>query len=216
MISSILTAPTLGFVISFTSLLVVGIALFGIVGAFQGLRAAALTTGAIFFGLVAILIASGIVSTIFRKLGLPINSPGGTAILDIFLFIFCVVMGSIVFRRIIDVPLDDVARRDRLWGLFLGLINGFLFMAVIEHFIARAAAATQNGSTATVGIPSLIISHPQSNRWVFTIGMNGLSLLPAGSNSDLWAKLPLAILLLLLFLGFVFIGSLYGRLSRST
>lgn len=202
-------------VINFAAVLTLGILLLGVLGFVRGVRIAALTTAAVFFALVVIIFSGGILISGFRRVGLPISGIDGESFFLLLLFIFSLSMATLVLRRIIAVPDGDVSRHDKGWGFVLGLLNGFLIMAVIEHYIAQAAqAALPPGSPVQVGIPSLAFGHPAGNTWSISLLSTPFTLMPAGSNADLWTKIPMALLLLLLFLGFVFVGTVYGRLSR--
>src|SRR5438477_653577 len=63
-------------VVSFADILLVVIAIFGVLGLFRGVRAGALTTGAIFFAFVVVVFAGDLVIGVFRRLGAAICGPG--------------------------------------------------------------------------------------------------------------------------------------------
>lgn len=198
--------------VSFVDLLLVVIAFFGAYGTFRGVRAGALTTGAIFFALVVVLFSSAVLIQAFGRVGLSLRTPDTQAIFETALFIFTAIMASLVIGRVVNVPRRASTRSERFWGLVMGLLNGFLSMAIVTHYLDAAIQTTAHG---TVGVPSLVFSHPTPSTWSVSLQPSALTLLPPTPSGDLWAKLPIALVLLLLFLAFVFVGTVYGRVSGS-
>lgn len=198
--------------LTFVQLLLVVIAFFGVYGSFRGVRAGAMTTGAIFFALVVVLFAGTILMQAFGRVGLPLTTPDTQAVFQAVLFIFTTVMASIVLRRIANVPVKGLPRHERFWGLLLGLLNGFFVMTIVSHYLSDAFTANVRG---TIGVPSFVFDHPSANTWSLRLEPSALTLLPPTPSGDLWAKLPLALVLLLLFLAFVFVGTVYKRVSGS-
>jgi len=62
-------------------------------------------------------------------------------------------------------------------------------------------------------VPALSFSHPTPDTWSVKLIPTTFTLLPPSPSSDLWAKVPVALVLLLLLLAFIFFGTLYNRLS---
>ncbi len=198
--------------VNLAEIILVVIVYFGVFGSFRGVRSVALTTGAIFFAIVLVLFSAGIVIQGLRQLGVALDAVDQQDIFTALLFIFVVAMSALVLARIVNYPKRELTRSEKIWGLALGLLNGFLIMAVIEHYVADALQVA--GGAASVGLPALQFGHPAYNTWSVSLVSTSFTLLPGGSNVDLWSKLPVALILLLLFLAFVFVGTLYGRMSR--
>jgi hypothetical protein len=201
-------------VVSLADLLFVVIAVFGVFGVFRGVRAGALTTGAIFFAFVVVVFAGDLVIDVFRRLGVPLATPDTQALCKAVLFIFTLLMASRVLATIAAVPKRALSRREKLWGLVLGLLNGFFIVAIIERYLITVIQATAGKSMVSVGVPALSIGHATPDTWSVRLVPSSFTLLPAASSGDLWTRLPLALVLLVLFLAFVFVGTIYGRVNR--
>ncbi len=202
-------------VISAAEIFLVIIVIFGVFGVARGVRATALTTGAIFFAIVVMLLSGGLIVASLQKLGFAL---AGLDTQDIFLavlFVVIVAMAAYALGRLVDVPRRGGTRKDKLQGGALGLLNGFLITAMIDRYITEAIGVGSPGGLS-VGVPGIAFSHPTPNTWSVSFIANPLTLTPGGgSGADLWSKLPYALLLLLLFIAIVFVGTVYGRLNRS-
>jgi hypothetical protein len=201
-------------VIGFADILLLVIVFFGVFGSFRGVRAVALTTAVIFFALVVVIFSSDLLMAFFRQIGIAVNTASEQAVFNAVLFVVTVALGSNVLARVVGVRTANLTRREKVWGLLLGLLNGFFIMAVVEHYLTDALQAS-GGPGVSVGVPALNFAHTAANTWSVSIVSSTFTLLPTGANTDLWAKLPIALLLLLLFLAFVFVGTVYGRVSGS-
>jgi uncharacterized membrane protein required for colicin V production len=202
-------------VVSFGDALLVVIGFFGILGAIRGVRAAALTTGAICFAFVVVVLAGSLVMDGFRKLGFNLSSADTQAAFEAALFVFTAFMANRVIASIVGLPRSGFARSERIWGFVLGLLNGFFVMAMIQHYLSAVLSAAAGRANVSVGVPALSFSHPTADSWSVKLVPSTFTFLPPTPSADLWAKLPVALVLLLLFLGFVFAGTLYNRLSGS-
>jgi hypothetical protein len=96
----------------------------------------------------------------------------------------------------------------------LGLLNGFFIVAIIERYLITVIQTAAGKSMVSVGVPALSIGHAAPDTWSVRLVPSSFTLLPA-SSGDLWTRLPLALVLLVLFLAFVFVGTIYGRVNRS-
>ena len=201
-------------VVSLADILLVVIAVFGVFGIFRGVRAGALTTGAIFFAFVVVVFAGDLVIGVFRRLGVPLTPPDTRALFKAALFVFTLLMASRVLAAIAAVPRRALSRREKLWGLVLGLLNGFFIVAIIERYLVAVIQASAARSRVSVGVPALSFGHPTPDTWSVHLVSSSFTLLPPASSGDLWTRLPLALVLLLLFLAFVFVGTIYGRVNR--
>jgi hypothetical protein len=201
-------------VVSLADILLVVIAAFGVFGVFRGVRAGALTTGAIFFAFVVVVFAGDLVIGVFQRLGVPLATPDTQALFKAVLFIFTLLMASRVLASIAAVPRRALSRREKLWGLVLGLLNGFFIVAIIERYLITVIQATAGKSMVSVGVPAFSIGHAAPDTWSIRLVPSSFTLLPSASSGDLWTRLPLALVLLVLFLAFVFVGTIYGRVNR--
>ena len=201
-------------VISFADILLLVIAFFGVYSLFRGARASALTTGAICFAFVVVILSGSLIILGFQRLGLALKTPDTQAVFLAALFVFTAFMANRVLRRIVPVATRGLSRSERLWGFLLGLLNGFFVMAMIQHYLNAVLVANAKPNVS-VGFPALSFSHPTPNSWSLSFVPSTFTLLPPAPTADLWAKLPVALVLLLLFLAFVFAGSVYNRLSGS-
>jgi hypothetical protein len=201
-------------VVSLADILLVVIAAFGVFGVFRGVRAGALTTGAIFFAFVVVVFAGDLVIDVFRRLGVPFTTPDAQALFKAALFVFTLLMASRVLAAILAVPKRALSRREKLWGLVLGLLNGFFIVAIIERYLITVIQATAGKSMVSVGVPAFSIGHAAPDTWSIRLVPSSFTLLPSASSGDLWTRLPLALVLLVLFLAFVFVGTIYGRVNR--
>lgn len=202
-------------VVSFADILLLVIAFFGVYYVFRGVRAAALTTGAICFAFVVVVLSGSLIMAAFSRLGLALNTPDTQAVFQAALFIFAAFTANRMLASIVRVPRKGLPRAERVWGFVLGLLNGFFVMAMIQHYLNTVIQATTGGASVSLGVPALKFSHPAPNSWSISFEPSTFTLLPTTPSADLWAKLPVALVLLLLFLGFVFAGTLYNRLSGS-
>jgi hypothetical protein len=98
----------------------------------------------------------------------------------------------------------------------LGLLNGFFIVAIIERYLIVAIQATAGKSMVSVGVPALSFDHTTPDTWSVRLVPSAFTLLPPTAGGDLWARLPLALVVLVLFLAFVFVGTVYGRVNRRT
>src|SRR5919201_2410434 len=103
-------------VVSFADILLLVIAVFGVFGVLRGVRAGALTTGAIFFAFVGVVLAGDLVIDVFRRLGVPLATADTQAIFKADLFVFTLLMDSRVLAAIAAVPRRALSRREKLWG----------------------------------------------------------------------------------------------------
>lgn len=202
-------------VVSYADLLLLVIAFFGLVGVIRGARATALTTGAICFAFVVVVLSGDLVMQGFQRLGWLLNAPDTQAVFLSILFLFTLIMANRVLLRIVAPPMKGLPRSQRLGGLLLGLINGFFVMAMVQHYLSDVLATAAGRSKVSVGMPALSFSHPTPSTWSVSLIDSTFTLLPPAPSADLWAKLPVALVLVLLFLAFVFAGTLYNRLSGS-
>src|SRR2546423_6988514 len=100
-------------VVSLADILLVVIAVFGVFGLFRGIRAGALTTGAIFFAFVVVVFAGDLVIGVFRRLAVPLTAPDTQALFKAALFIFTLLMGGRVLAAIATIPKRALTRRER-------------------------------------------------------------------------------------------------------
>jgi hypothetical protein len=202
-------------VVSVADILLVVIAVFGVLGLFRGVRAGTLTTGAIFFAFVVVVFAGDLVIGVFRRLEVPLTTPDTQALFKAALFVFTLFMAGRVLAAIVTVPRRALTRREKLWGLVLGFLNGFFIVAIIERYLIAVIAATAGRSRVSVGVPALSFGHSAPDTWSVRLVPSSFTLLPPAPSGDLWGRLPLALVVLVLFLAFVFVGTIYGRVNRS-
>ncbi len=189
-------------VIGYGVILAVVIAFFGLYSVIRGVRSTALTTAAICFAFVVVVLSGSLLTDAFQRLGLVLNTPDTQAVFLAILFIFTLLATNRALKNIVPVPTRGLTRGERLGGLGLGLLNGFFVMAMIQHYL-----------NSVLGVPALSFSHPTPDTWSVKLIPTTFTLLPPSPSSDLWAKVPVALVLLLLLLAFIFFGTLYNRLS---
>ncbi|HZS91979.1 MAG TPA: hypothetical protein VFE42_31405 [Chloroflexota bacterium] len=200
-------------VIGYGVILAVVIAFFGLYSVIRGVRSTALTTAAICFAFVVVVLSGSLLTDAFQRLGLVLNTPDTQAVFLAILFIFTLLATNRALKNIVPVPTRGLTRGERLGGLGLGLLNGFFVMAMIQHYLNSVLVAAAGGSNVSVGVPALSFSHPTPDTWSVKLIPTTFTLLPPSPSSDLWAKVPVALVLLLLLLAFIFFGTLYNRLS---
>jgi len=202
--------------IDFTNLALLVILLFGVFGWIRGIRRIAVATGGIFFAMAVLSVTDRDLIDSLGKLGVRFH-PSAQADLFLagfFLFTLCVVQlgGTLLILGRGRAPLD---RRQRTGGFVLGLINGFLIIANVLHLADPYLRTTQDPIAGgwTWHLPLPHFSHPDPSTFSVSIAPLRLTITPS-PLLQLYTSLPTALILLFLFLTFVFLGTLYGRVIR--
>jgi len=201
--------------IDFTGLALAIIAMFGIVGWLRGVRRVAVTTGGVFFAMVVVSLMGPDLVTSLSHLGIRFTVEQHDLFLAL-LFVFTVyVVGLGAGRLILGARTGPLTRQQRLSGVGLGLLNGFLIVANVVRYANTYLQHALNSQTGgwTWHIPMLHITHPNGSTISFSIEPSAITITPS-PLLKLYDKLPSALIVLFAFLLFVFVGTMYGRIMR--
>src|SRR5207237_733664 len=87
-----------------------------------------------------------------RRLDVPLTTPDSQALFKVALFVFTLLMARRVLAAIAAVPTRAPTRREKLWGLVLGLLHGFLIVATVERYLTTVIQATAGSAGAVVRV----------------------------------------------------------------
>jgi hypothetical protein len=204
-------------VLDFTDLATAIIVVFGLVGWFRGVRRVAIVTGGIFFAMVtASLVGPNLIQGLAR-IGFTFHPAVQSDLFLAVLFVFTVFLVQLAVTRLILEPgKQPLARKQRLGGAGLGLVNGLLVIANVVRYADPYLNTVINMKTGgwTWSIPFLHISHPNAATVVLSIQPIDFTITPS-PLLKIYDTLPTALIVLFGFLIFVFVGTTYGRVLRS-
>jgi hypothetical protein len=202
--------------LNFTEIAIGLIGAFAALGWIRGARRAAVTSGCIFFAMVLIgLIGPDLVQMINRS-GLKFHPPEEADLFLAILFALTVYMVRLAAIRVVGGPQSSgLTRRQRVSGLLLGLLNGFLLVANVirqaDPYLRSVLNAQTGGWTWHVPLPHVSQAHGSSV--TVSIVSSPLTITPS-PLLNIYSTLPTALLLLFGFLIFVFVGTVYGRVAH--
>jgi Colicin V production protein len=203
--------------LNFTEIAIGLIGVFAALGWIRGARRAAVTMGGIFFAMVLIgLIGSDLVRVLGQS-GFKFHPPELANLFLAILFAFIVYVVRLAATRVIgDGPPGRLTRRQRVSGLCMGLLNGFLLVANIVREADPYLQSVVNARTGgwTWHVPLLHISQAQGSSVTVSIQMSPLTITPS-PLLNIYSTLPTALVLLFGFLIFVFVGTVYGRVVHA-
>lgn len=202
--------------IDFTDLALAIIALFGVFGWLRGARRVAVTTGGIFFAMVVMSATSADLLQSLQHLNIQFHPKEESALFLAIAFCFIVYVVQLgAGHMILGAKNGPLNRQQRVSGIVLGLLNGFLIVANTVRYADPYLRTAIDSSTGgwTVHIPLPHFSHPSSSTLVFSIDPSALTVTPS-PLLQIYDKLPTALILLFAFLTFVFVGTMYGRVVR--
>jgi hypothetical protein len=189
---------------------------FGLLGWLRGVRRVAITTGGIFFAMTIVSLTGPDLLQFLARSGIDFKPKVRGDLLLALLFVFTVYVVGLAAGRLINGPKGvQVTRQQRLGGLCLGFLNGFLLVANVvryaDPYLRTAVDSTTGGWTWRVPLPQL--GHPNGATLSLTIGLTPITITPS-PLLQIYSTLPTALTLLFAFLVFVFVGTVYGRVTR--
>lgn len=201
--------------IDFTNLALAIVAVFGLFGWLRGIRRVAIATGGIFFAMAIVSLIGADLIVSLSRIGIRFH-PKALADLSLAaLFVFTVYIVQLCGARLMVAP-GGLTRRQRLHGLILGLVNGFLIIANAMRYADPYLRSTQDpltgGWTWRPSLPHL--GHPNASTFSLSVAPTDFTLRPSPLLT-LYNSLPVALILLFAFLLFVFLGTMYGRVIRA-
>jgi hypothetical protein len=202
--------------LDFTDLALAVIALFGLVGWLRGVRRIAVTTGGIFFAMVVVGLMGNDLISALKRVGFSFHPRQQSDLFLAFLFAFTVYVVQLgAGRAILGSKGGPLTRQQRLSGLSLGLLNGFLLVANVvryaDPYLRTVVDARTGGWTWDIPLPHL--GRPDSSSISIGIQQTPITITPS-PLLKIYNTLPTALILLFAFLVFVFVGTLYGRVVR--
>lgn len=202
--------------LDFTDLALAIIALFGLHGWLRGARRVAVTTGGIFFAMVVVSLMGSDLIRALARVGFAFQPSQQRDLFLAILFAFTVYIVQLGAGRVILGPKGGpLTRQQRLSGLSLGLLNGFLLVANVVRYADPYLRTVIDARTGgwTWRVPFLHIARPDSNSISIAIEQTPITITPS-PLLKLYGSLPAALILLFAFLVFVFVGTVYGRVVR--
>jgi hypothetical protein len=207
-------------IVSFTEIAILIILLFGLVGMMRGGRYVIATTAAVFFAMALVATSSAVFLSTANHLGLHLVKHSDRSLFLAFLFVGTILLVQSTITRVVPgltltrPKFRELSGAAKVWGFLIGLLNGFLIVATVVHYASPYLSenlATRTGGWA-FSLPTLQFDHGQN--WInLTIKPSTLVVMPS-PLLGLYEQVPTALILLFVLLGFVFIGSLYGRMNR--
>ncbi len=207
--------------INFTDIAILIIVLFGLYGSLRGGKYVALTMGAVFFAMALVATAGDAFLATANKLGLRLTQRPDRALFLAFLFVATIFLVQNSIGRLIPglavtrSKWKELSRETKIWGFLIGLLNGFLVVSIVVHYISPwldQHLPARSGGWA-FDLPTLQFHRPNSNAITLSIEPSTLVVTPS-PLIGLYEKVPAALVLLFLLLIFAFIGSLYSRMNR--
>jgi hypothetical protein len=203
--------------IDFTNLALAIIFIFGVFGWVRGIRRTAVATAGIFFGMTIISLIGQDLIVSLARVGVRFHPATNADLFLAALFAFTVYAVQLFGVRVIlgsgTRPAD---RRERVNGMLLGLVNGFLVVAntmrYADPFVQSTLAGASGGWRFQLLLPHF--THPDAGTFSLTVAPTTVTVTPS-PLLRIYDSLPTALILLFAFLVFVFLGTVYGRVMRS-
>jgi uncharacterized membrane protein required for colicin V production len=203
--------------LDFTAIALSIIVVFGAFGWVRGVKRAATATGGVFFAMIISSLVSSGFSANLARLGIHLSSAAQADLVLAVFFAFTVYivqLGAVLL--IFGRRAEELTRRQRLSGMGLGLLNGFLIVANVVRLADPYLSSMLNGKTGgwTWQLPLPHFGHPDPGTFTLSIQPTALTIKPS-PLLKIYDSLPLALILLFAFLVFVFVGTMYGRVMRA-
>ncbi|MGH2411299.1 MAG: CvpA family protein [Chloroflexota bacterium] len=202
--------------LNFTEFALAIILVFGLLGWIRGARRAAATTGGIFFAMTVVSLTGPNILQFLARSGITFHPTEHGDLFLALLFLFTVFIVQLTVKRAILGDGDELpSRQQRLTGLCLGLLNGFLLVANViryaDPFLRKSVDTATGGWTWLSPLPHL--THANGNSVTLALGPTPISITPS-PLLQIYSTLPTALILLFAFLIVVFVGTVYGRVTR--
>lgn len=201
--------------LNFTDLALAIIVVFGVLGWARGARRVAATTGGIFFAMTVVSLTGPDALLFLQRSGVTFHPKEQGDLFLSLLFVFTVYVVQMAARRLILGGKEGpVSRQQRLTGLCLGFLNGFLLVANIvryaDPYLRKTVDTTTGGWTWQAPLPHF--THLNGGSITLSFAPTPISITPS-PLLQIYSTLPTALILLFGFLIFVFVGTVYGRVT---
>ncbi|HVA92551.1 MAG TPA: CvpA family protein [Chloroflexota bacterium] len=202
--------------LNFTELALAIIIVFGVLGWVRGARRVSATTGGIFFAMTVVSVTGPNILQFLARSGITFHPKEHGDLFLALLFLFTVYIVQLTVKRAILGGKDGLpSRQQRLTGLCLGFLNGFLLVANVvryaDPFLRKTVDSATGGWTWLSPFPHL--THASGSSVTLALGPTPISITPS-PLLQIYSSLPTALILLFGFLIVVFVGTVYGRVTR--
>ncbi|MGH2346739.1 MAG: CvpA family protein [Chloroflexota bacterium] len=200
-------------ILNFTEIALSVVVVFGLLGWLRGARRAAATTGGVFFSMTVVSLTGPNILSFLARSGLTFHPKEDGDLFLALLFVFTVYIVQLTVKRAILAGKEGPpSRQQRLTGLVLGFLNGFLLVANVvryaDPYLRKATDNNTGGWTWETPFPHL--THVNGNSITLALGPTPVTITPS-PLLQIYSTLPTALILLFGFLSFVFVGTVYGR-----
>jgi uncharacterized membrane protein required for colicin V production len=202
-------------ILNFTELALSVVVLFGIMGWLRGARRAAATTGGIFFSMTVVSLTGPQILQFLARSGLTFHPAADGDLFLAFLFVFTVYIVQLTVKRAILAGREGPpSRQQRLTGLCLGFLNGFLLVANVVRYADPYLKTVDNNTGGwTWQTPFPHFTQVSGHSVTLALGPTPITIMPS-PLLQIYSTLPTALILLFAFLVFVFVGTVYGRVVQ--
>jgi hypothetical protein len=202
--------------LNFTDFALAIVLVFGLLGWVRGARRVSATTGGIFFAMTVVSLTGPNIIQFLARSGITFHPAEHGDLFLALLFLFTVFIVQLTVRRAILGDGDEMpSRRQRLTGLCLGFLNGFLLVANVvryaDPFLRQSVDTATGGWTWISPLPHL--THANGNSVTLALGPTPISITPS-PLLQIYSTLPTALILLFAFVIVVFVGTVYSRVTR--
>ena len=202
--------------LNFTDFALAIVLVFGLLGWVRGARRVSATTGGIFFAMTVVSLTGPNIIQFLTRSGITFHPAEHGDLFLALLFLFTVFVVQLTVRRAILGNGDEMpSRQQRLTGLCLGFLNGFLLVANVvryaDPFLRQSVDTATGGWTWISPLPHL--THANGSSVTLALGPTPISITPS-PLLQIYSTLPTALILLFAFVIVVFVGTVYGRITR--
>ncbi|HVC80882.1 MAG TPA: CvpA family protein [Chloroflexota bacterium] len=202
--------------LNFTDFALAIVLVFGLLGWVRGARRVSATTGGIFFAMTVVSLTGPNIIQFLARSGITFHPVAQGDLFLALLFLFTVFIVQLTVRRAILGDGDEMpSRQQRLTGLCLGFLNGFLLVANVvryaDPFLRQSVDTATGGWTWISPLPHL--THASGSSVTLALGPTPISITPS-PLLQIYSTLPTALILLFAFVIVVFVGTVYGRVTR--
>lgn len=201
--------------LNFTDFALAIILVFGLLGWVRGARRVSATTGGIFFAMTVVTLTGPNIVQFLGRGGITFHPKEDGNLFLALLFLFIVFIVQLTVKRAILGGDEVPSRQQRLTGLCLGFLNGFLLVANVvryaDPFLRKSVDTATGGWTWLSPLPHL--THANGSSVTLSLGPTPISITPS-PLLQIYSTLPTALILLCAFLIVVFVGTVYGRVTH--